>query len=287
MATATQQGRTRGDASRNDHLDILIVGAGFAGMYMLIKARLMGLRALVIDAAPSVGGTWYHNRYPGARVDVQSLEYSYSFDEALQQHWHWTERYASQPELLRYANHVADRFALRNDIRLDTRLTEATWDEPSERWQAAAQTGEHWSARYLVMATGPLSTPNTPAFDGLENFAGPTFHTADWPHESVDFSDQRVGVIGTGSSRVQVIPMIARQARELTVFQRWRETLAHRLSLWRGRCRDSRARRATRKSRITTDEHAASRHRSDERADFARIRQLGARCLHGGHPKGS
>jgi len=147
MATATQQGRTRGDASRNDHLDILIVGAGFAGMYMLIKARLMGLRALVIDAAPSVGGTWYHNRYPGARVDVQSLEYSYSFDEELQQHWHWTERYASQPELLRYANHVADRFALRNDIRLDTRLTEATWDKPSERWQAAAQTGEHWSAR--------------------------------------------------------------------------------------------------------------------------------------------
>jgi cation diffusion facilitator CzcD-associated flavoprotein CzcO len=220
MATVTQQGQTRGDASRNDPLDILIVGAGFAGMYMLIKARLMGLRALVIDAAPSVGGTWYHNRYPGARVDVQSLEYSYSFDEALQQHWHWTERYASQPELLRYANHVADRFALRNDIRLDTRLTEATWDEPSECWQAAAQTGEHWSARYLVMATGPLSTPNTPAFDGLENFAGPTFHTADWPHESVDFSGQRVGVIGTGSSGVQVIPMIARQARELTVFQR-------------------------------------------------------------------
>ena len=189
-------------------------------MYMLIKARLMGLRALVIDAAPSVGGTWYHNRYPGARVDIQSLEYSYSFDEALQQHWHWTERYASQPELLRYANHVADRFALRNDIRLDTRLTEATWDELSERWQAAAQTGEHWSARYLVMATGPLSTPNTPAFDELENFAGPTFHTADWPHKSVDFGGQRVGVIGTGSSGVQVIPMIARQARELTVFQR-------------------------------------------------------------------
>ena len=142
-------------------------------MYMLIKARRMGLKALAIDAAPSVGGTWYHNRYPGARVDIQSLEYSYSFDEALQQEWHWTERYASQPELLRYANHVADRFALRNDILLDTRLTEATWDEASGRWQAVAQTGERWSARYLVMATGPLSTPNTPAFDGLDTFAGP------------------------------------------------------------------------------------------------------------------
>ncbi len=131
-ATANQRGQRRGDASNKDPLDLLIVGAGFAGMYMLIKARLMGLRALAIDAAPSVGGTWYHNRYPGARVDIQSLEYSYSFDEALQQQWHWTERYASQPELLRYANHVADRFALRNDIRLDTRLTNATWDEASE-----------------------------------------------------------------------------------------------------------------------------------------------------------
>ncbi len=220
MATASRQGQAHGDASNDDPLDLLIVGAGFSGMYMPIKARGMGLRALAIDAASSVGGTWYHNRYPGARVDIQSLEYSYSFDEALQQQWRWTERYASQPELLRYANHVADRFALRNDIRLDTRLTEATWDEASACWQAAAQTGERWSARYLVMASGPLSTPNTPAFDGLETFAGPTFHTADWPHQPVDFSGQRVGVIGTGSSGVQIIPLIARQARELTVFQR-------------------------------------------------------------------
>ena len=199
---------------------MLIVGAGFAGMYMLIKARKLGLNALVIDAAPSVGGTWYHNRYPGARVDIQSLEYSFSFSEELQQEWHWTERYASQAELLRYANHVADRFHLRDGIRLETRFSVASWDEAKHRWQAVAQTGECWSTRFLVMASGPLSTPNTPAIAGLETFAGVTLHTANWPHESVDFSNLRVGVIGTGSSGLQVIPPIARQARELTVFQR-------------------------------------------------------------------
>lgn len=156
----------------------------------------------------------------GARVDIQSLEYSFSFDEALQQEWRWKERYSSQPELLRYANHVADRFALRDDILFETRLTEATWDEAGGQWKATAHTGQRWSARYLVMATGPLSTPNTPAFEGLDTFAGAIHHTADWPHEPVDFTGQRVGVIGTGSSGVQVIPPIARQARELTVFQR-------------------------------------------------------------------
>jgi cyclohexanone monooxygenase len=220
MAEAGQRRQKRSGASSNDPLDVLIVGAGFAGMYMLIKARRMGLKALAIEAAPGVGGTWLRNRYPGARVDIQSLEYSYSFDEALQQQWRWTERYASQPELLRYANHVADRFGLRNDIRLKTRLTEAAWDEVSQRWQAAADTGQRWSARYLVMATGPLSTPNKPAFDGLETFAGKVLHTADWPDRPVDFTGKRVGVIGTGSSGVQVIPMIAREALELTVFQR-------------------------------------------------------------------
>jgi cyclohexanone monooxygenase len=201
-------------------LDLLIVGAGFGGLYMLHKARALGLDALVLDAAPSVGGTWYHNRYPGARVDIQSVEYSYSFDEALQQEWHWTERYASQPELLRYANHVADRFALRSGIRLNTRLVAAAWDEAARRWKAETHDGGRYAARFLVMASGPLSTPNTPAFDGLEGFAGSTYHTADWPREPVDFSGLAVGVIGTGSSGVQVIPPIAAQARELTVFQR-------------------------------------------------------------------
>jgi len=201
-------------------LDVLVAGAGFGGLYMLHKARAAGLRALVLEGAPSVGGTWYHNRYPGARVDIQSLEYSFGFDEALQQDWHWSERYASQPELLRYANHVADRFGLRDGIRLGTRLTGARWDEAAAAWQVEADSGERWTARFLVLATGPLSTPNTPAFDGLASFAGPVHHTADWPHAPVDFGGQRVGVIGTGSSGVQVIPNIAGQARELTVFQR-------------------------------------------------------------------
>jgi cation diffusion facilitator CzcD-associated flavoprotein CzcO len=201
-------------------LDMLIVGAGFGGLYALHKARSMGLAALALDAAPSVGGTWYANRYPGARVDIQSLEYSFSFSEALQQEWHWTERYAAQPELLRYANRVADRFGLRDGIRLNTRVTRAHFDETSHHWQVASEDGQTWSARFLVMASGPLSAPNTPAFKGLESFAGAVLHSADWPHEGVAFSGQRVAVIGTGSSAVQMIPIIAGQARSLTVFQR-------------------------------------------------------------------
>jgi cyclohexanone monooxygenase len=187
---------------------------------MLLRARRLGLSAQVIEAASGVGGTWYHNRYPGARVDVQSLEYSFSFDEALQQDWQWTERYAAQPELLRYANHVADRFGLRDGILLDTRLEAAQWDEASARWQARASTGDRWQARFLVMATGPLSTTNLPRFPGLDRFRGRSFHTGRWPHEPVDFTGERVAVIGTGSSAVQSIPIIAAQAAELTVFQR-------------------------------------------------------------------
>jgi cyclohexanone monooxygenase len=208
------------DLAATSSVDMLIVGAGFAGLYMLHKARSLGLNALVIEGAPSVGGTWYHNRYPGARVDIQSMEYSFSFDEALQQEWHWSERYAPQPELLRYANHVADRFALRDGIRLSTRMAGAHFDEAAQRWTVRAEGGQRWSARFLVMASGPLSSPNLPDFAGLKDFAGPVHHTADWPHEPVDFSGQRVAVVGTGSSAVQAIPIIARQARELTVFQR-------------------------------------------------------------------
>jgi cyclohexanone monooxygenase len=201
-------------------VDLLIVGAGFAGMYMLIKARRLGLAAVALEAADEVGGTWRANRYPGARVDIQSLEYSFSFDEALQQEWRWTERYASQPELLRYAKHVADRFSLRKDIWFHTRLTDAIWDDAVGRWSVIADTGRRWSAKYLVMASGPLSTPNTPNFEGLDRFRGQVFHTARWPSEAVDFSGLRVGVIGTGSSGVQAIPQIAAQAQRLTVFQR-------------------------------------------------------------------
>ncbi len=201
-------------------VDLLIVGAGFAGLYMLHRARRMGLEALVLEASPSVGGTWYHNRYPGARVDIQSLEYSYSFDEALQQEWKWSERYAPQPDLLRYANHVADRFGLRDGIRFSTCMAGAAFDESAQRWTVHAEGGESFSARFLVMASGPLSAPNRPDFAGLKDFTGPVYHTADWPHEAVDFSGQRVGIVGTGSSAVQAIPLIAQQARELTVFQR-------------------------------------------------------------------
>ncbi len=201
-------------------LDLLIIGAGFAGLCMLHRARAMGLNALALDAADSVGGTWYANRYPGARVDVQSLEYSFSFDEALQQDWHWTERYASQPELLRYANHVADRFGLRDAILLRTRVVSAHFDEAQARWQVAGDDGRAWQARFLVNASGPLSSPHTPDFPGLDSFAGQVLHSAAWPQEAVDFSGRRVAVIGTGSSGVQMIPLIAQQAAHLTVFQR-------------------------------------------------------------------
>ena len=191
---------------------------------MLHKARAMGLSALVLEAAPSVGGTWYANRYPGARVDVQSLEYSFSFSEALQQEWQWTERYASQPELLHYANHVADRFDLRSGIRLNTRVTAACFDDDDQRWEVRSTredgAPQTWRARFVVLASGPLSTPNTPAFPGLETFAGEVLHTAAWPHAPVDFGGRHVGVIGTGSSAVQVIPRIAQQAASVTVFQR-------------------------------------------------------------------
>lgn len=205
-------------------LDLIIVGAGFGGLYMLHQARAAGLSAQVLEAASGVGGTWEANRYPGARVDIQSLEYSFSFDEPLQQEWHWNERYASQPELLRYAGHVADRFGLRDGIALQTRVTAAHFDAALPGWQVETSGPEgqqrHWRARFLVLASGGLSAPNTPPFPGLDGFAGPVLHTANWPRQAVDFSGRHVGVIGTGSSAVQVIPRIAAQAASVTVFQR-------------------------------------------------------------------
>jgi len=204
----------------DDALDVLVIGAGFGGLYALHKLRASGLAVRVLEAAPSVGGTWWANRYPGARVDIQSLEYSYSFSEPLQQQWRWSERYASQPELLRYANHVADRFELRRDIVLNTRVSAAHFDEAAACWRVRSDDGRSWRARFIVMAIGPLSTPNTPAFDGLDAFTGPVLHSAAWPHEPVDFGGRDVALVGTGSSGVQMIPLIAEQARTLTVFQR-------------------------------------------------------------------
>ncbi len=215
-----QAGNTVGRAGGAAVLDLLIVGAGFAGMYMLVKARELGFTACVLEAGGDVGGTWYWNRYPGARCDIESLEYSYGFDEALQQEWKWSERFAPQPEILDYARHVAERFDLRPDIRFGTRVVSARFDEAANLWHIGSEGGEVFRARFLIMATGCLSSANLPAIAGMESFAGPKYHTGQWPHEPVDFTGQRVAVIGTGSSAVQSIPVIARQARELTVFQR-------------------------------------------------------------------
>jgi cyclohexanone monooxygenase len=218
MSDGPHQSRNAGAAPVS--LDAVIVGAGFAGLYMLQRLRGLGLSARVYEAGDGVGGTWYWNRYPGARCDVESMDYSYSFSEELQQEWSWTERYASQPEILRYINHVADRFDLRRDIQLATRVTAATFDEATNRWAIETDRGHRASARFCIMATGCLSEAQVPGFKGLETFAGRWYHTGHWPHEGVDFTGQRVGVIGTGSSAIQSIPIIARQAAHLFVFQR-------------------------------------------------------------------
>src|SRR5437764_1012585 len=219
MQTLSETASPRARASSAD-FDVIVVGAGFAGLYMLHRLRGMGLSVRVLEAASGVGGTWYWNRYPGARCDVESVEYSYQFSPELQQEWEWSERYAAQPELLRYADHVADRFDLRRHIAFDTRVTAATFDDAANRWVIEAENGARLSASYCVMATGCLSVPNEPKFTGTETFAGSSYHTGRWPHEGVDFTGQRVGIIGTGSSAVQSIPLIAAQAKHLTVFQR-------------------------------------------------------------------
>ena len=203
-----------------EHFDALVVGAGFGGMYMLHRLRQQGLRTRVIEAGDGVGGTWYWNRYPGARCDIPSMEYSYQFSPELQQEWEWSERYATQPEILRYANHVADRFELWPDMQFNTRVTAATFNEDNNLWQVELDPGAAVTARFVVMATGCLSVPNFPQIEGLQDFDGPVYHTGVWPHEGVDFSDQKVGVIGTGSSAIQSIPIIAEQASSVTVFQR-------------------------------------------------------------------
>jgi cation diffusion facilitator CzcD-associated flavoprotein CzcO len=201
-------------------IDLLIVGAGFAGMYMLIRARQLGFSARVVEAGDDVGGTWYWNRYPGARCDIESLEYSYGFDEALQQEWKWTERFAPQAEILAYARHVAERFDLKRDISFNTRVVQAHFDEAADQWRVVGEGGTAWRARFVVMATGCLSSANLPAIPGMDSFKGARYHTGQWPHQPVDFTGLRVGVIGTGSSAVQSVPIIAREALELTVFQR-------------------------------------------------------------------
>lgn len=201
-------------------LDAVVVGAGFAGLYALYTLRNQGLSVRVLEAAPQLGGTWYHNRYPGARCDVESVDYCYSFSDELQQEWNWTEKYATQAEILAYLNWVADKLDLRGDIAFDTRVLSAVLDEATLRWIVTTQTGRVLSARFCVMATGPLSAALTPNFSGLDSFAGEVYHTAAWPHEPVDFIGKGVAVIGTGSSGIQSIPIIAERAAHLYVFQR-------------------------------------------------------------------
>jgi cyclohexanone monooxygenase len=201
-------------------LDVVVVGAGFAGLYALHKLRGLGYSVVVYEAGTGVGGTWYWNRYPGARVDIESREYSYSFSAELEHEWKWTEQYASQPELEAYANHVADRFDLKRDIRFETRVTSAIFDEASGRWTVKTDRGDEVRAKYCVMATGCLSIPKDIDLPGIDRFKGEVYRTSLWPKEGVDFDGKRVAIVGTGSSGIQSIPVIAEQAGHVTVFQR-------------------------------------------------------------------
>jgi cation diffusion facilitator CzcD-associated flavoprotein CzcO len=201
-------------------VDAVVVGAGIAGLYQLYRLRQLGLSTRVLEAGDGVGGTWYWNRYPGARCDVASIYYSYSFSPELEQEWTWTERYPSQPEILRYVNHVADRFDLLRDITFGCRVTSAAYDDRDGRWLVVTDSGEPVRAQFLIMATGCLSVPKDPEVSGAGSFRGPIYHTGRWPHEDPDLTGLRLGVIGTGSSGIQSIPILARQAAELTVFQR-------------------------------------------------------------------
>ncbi|MCY3631252.1 MAG: NAD(P)/FAD-dependent oxidoreductase [bacterium] len=200
--------------------DVVIIGAGAAGLYALHRVRGLGLSAKVFEKGDGVGGTWYWNRYPGARCDVESWDYCYTFSEELEQEWEWTERFPTQPELERYFNHVADRFDLRRDIEFNTRVDQARFDEDQNRWLINTSTGNTVSARFLISAAGCLSEVNTPRLKGAETFAGQQIHTARWPKGGIDVTDKRVGVIGTGSTGVQAIPQLAKQAEHLFVFQR-------------------------------------------------------------------
>jgi cyclohexanone monooxygenase len=210
---------TREDPA-TDAYDAVIVGAGFAGLYMLHRLRQQGLRAIVLEAADGIGGTWYWNRYPGARCDIESFDYSYSFSPELEQEWEWSERYASQPELLRYLRHVADRFDLWTDIRLRARVVSTRFDEGDTCWHLTTDAGETFVGRFCLMATGGLSTPKPPDIPGLDRFRGRVLSTSRWPADGVDLAGLRVGVVGTGSSAVQLIPELAAVVDELVVFQR-------------------------------------------------------------------
>ena len=212
---AMQSGKTTGE------LDAIIIGAGFSGLYQLICLRdRLGLNVQVLETGSAVGGTWYWNRYPGARCDVESYAYCYTFSPELTAEWEWSERYPDDAELRRYLDFVADRFDLKRNIQFDTRVTSAWYDEAANTWTVKTEAGETFTAKYLIAAVGCLSTANVPRIAGLESFAGQWYHTGEWPHDGVDFTGKRVGMIGTGSTGIQAAPVIAETAAHLTVFQR-------------------------------------------------------------------
>ena len=200
--------------------DAIVVGAGFAGIYMLHRLKQQGLNVRVYEAGSGVGGTWFWNRYPGARCDIPSMEYSYQFSDELQQEWEWTEKYATQPEILKYAEHVVQRFGLGDDIQFETQVNSTVFNEARGCWEVQLNTDEIVIAKYVVMATGCLSVPNFPRIKGLQDFIGPVYHTGLWPHDGVDFKDKKVAVIGTGSSAIQSSPIISAEASSVTIFQR-------------------------------------------------------------------
>ncbi|WGS22656.1 MULTISPECIES: NAD(P)/FAD-dependent oxidoreductase [unclassified Bradyrhizobium] len=200
--------------------DVIIIGAGLSGMYQLYRLREMGLRVRVFETGTGVGGTWYWNRYPGARFDSESYSYGYSFSKELLQEWEWSEHFAGQPETLRYCNYVADKFDLRRDIQFESRVTAAIYRDDTRGWQITLESGARHSCRFLITAIGPLSTPTLPRIEGRDSFKGQSFHTARWPKQKVDFTGKRVAVIGTGATGIQTIQTIAAEVGHLTVFQR-------------------------------------------------------------------
>ena len=201
-------------------VDVVVVGAGFAGLRALHTVRSRGMSAVVLEASADIGGVWYHNGYPGARCDVESYDYSYRFSEELEQEWRWSERYAQQPEILSYIRHVADRFALRSHIVFNTRVTNARYDELARRWYVKSANAREWSARFLMLCVGQLSTTKRPDYPGQDKFEGEIYHSGEWPHHAVELTGKRVGIIGTGSSGMQMTPVIAPICKHLSVFQR-------------------------------------------------------------------
>ena len=208
------------NSGTTQQVDVAVVGAGFAGLYLLHKLRKAGFSVVVIEEAGDVGGTWYWNRYPGARCDIQTIDYGYTFDSDLESAWKWSEKYATQPEILRYLGFVADRYELRPDIRFRTKVTAANWDQSAERWRLTTDNGAGVSCRYYIMATGCLSAPKPPEIDGVKDFKGEVYFTGRWPHEEVNLAGKRVAVIGTGASAAQLVPEIQPKVAKLLVFQR-------------------------------------------------------------------